>query len=128
MQLVAEEQETPARVGIPAGPMTGLGMVSAVQDLPFHTEEAMEVPLGPAPTATQVVEVGQETAVSVVSPVGDGSVAQDFPFHDSASPSLSARCTGPVTARPTATQLTGPEQEMASNRLDLAPAGLTGVS
>jgi hypothetical protein len=72
------------------------------------------------PTATQAVEVGQETPVSVVSPDGDGSIAHDVPFHDSATASPSAW--------PTATQLTGPEQEMASNRLDFAPAGLTGAS
>ncbi len=61
-------------------------MESVVQEVPFHTAEPV-VPCGPEPTATQTFAAGHDTALKPVTVAGaDGSIAQAWPFHDSARP------------------------------------------
>src|SRR5579863_269533 len=125
MQLVAERQDTPVRVCV-LWPLAGLGVVSAVQVVPFHIAEAMlNSPCEPPPTARHTLAVGHATPLISLSPAGAGSMVQEWPFQDSAS-GVSTNCVFEVVYSPTARQFDGPEQETAWKLLRTAPVGTTG--
>ncbi len=126
VHAVVDVQDTPVRELLVA-PVT-LGVVCAVQVVPFHTSANVRPVLlvfVEEPTAVHAVVDVQDTPVRelLVAPAGAGvgRMVQVVPFHDSTS---CIGLLGTVKYRPTAVQAVADVQDTPLRELLVAPAGL----